>query len=257
MTPIPRKVQPTRKQKLLFMATCICDAFFDDAARAAVEVLEYLGCEVVFPKGQTCCGQPAFNAGDWKASRKVVRHTLEVFKGIEPVVAPSGSCTAMLVHGAPLEFEEEEDLSKALDLASRSWELADFIVNTLGVVRWEGRFPHKIAFHRSCHSRGSGTVEAALRLLSSIDGLELAEFGEENQCCGFGGTFSVSFPNISAAMGNLKIDHVTASRPQFLVSADMGCLLHLGGMIDKAGKQLPRLHLAQVLRDSLKNGGLL
>ncbi len=239
------------------MGTCICDAFFDDAAQASVELLEYLGCEVVFPEGQTCCGQPAFNAGDWKASRKVVRHTLEVFKGKEPVVAPSGSCTAMLVHGAPLEFEEEEDLDKVENLAERSWELADYIVNALGKTEWEGNFPHKIAFHRSCHSRGTGSVEAARQLLSSIDGLELAEFGEEDQCCGFGGTFSVSFPNISAAMGQLKIENIAATRPDFLVSGDMGCLLHLGGMIDKEGKQLPRLHLAQVLRDSLKNGGLL
>jgi len=211
------------------MATCICDAFFDDAARAAVEVLEYLGCEVVFPEGQTCCGQPAFNAGDWKASRKVVRHTLEVFNGNAAVVSPSGSCTAMLVHGVPLEFEEEADLGQALELAGRSWELADYIVNGLGVTEWKGRFPHKIAFHGSCHCRGSGSVEAALRLLSGIEGLELAEFGEEDQCCGFGGTFAVSFPNISAAMGNLKIDHVMAAQPEFLVSADMGCLLHLGG----------------------------
>ena len=252
----------TRKKpegkRLLFMATCICDAFFDDAARASVEVLEYLGCQVVFPEGQTCCGQPAFNAGDWKASRKVVRHTLEVFKGEEPVVAPSGSCTAMLAHGAPLEFEEEKDLGKVLDLADRSWELADYIVNGLGITEWKGRFPHKIAFHRSCHSRGTGSGEAAIQLFSSIDGLDLAEFGEMDQCCGFGGTFSVSFPNISAAMGRLKIEYVTAAKPDYLVSGDMGCLLHLGGMLDKEDTQpLPRLHIAQVLRDSLKNGGLL
>ncbi len=252
---IARKIPEGKK--LLFMATCICDAFFDETAKAAVETLEYLGCEVDFPEGQTCCGQPAFNGGDWKASRKVVRHTLEVFKGVAPVVAPSGSCTAMLLHGAPLEFEEEEDLGKVQDLAGRSWELADYIVNCLGITEWKGSFPHKIAFHRSCHSRGSGSVAAARQLLSSINGLELVEFGEENQCCGFGGTFSVSFPNISAAMGQLKIDHVAATQPDFLVSADMGCLLHLGGIIDKAGKNLPRLHLAQILRDSLKNGGLL
>ncbi len=249
--------QLPKDKKVLFMGTCICDAFFDDVAQASVELLEYLGCEVVFPEGQTCCGQPAFNAGDWKASRKVVRHTLEVFQGAEPVVAPSGSCAAMLIHGAPLEFEEEEDLDKTLDLAGRSWELADYIVNGLGMKEWKGCFPHKIAFHRSCHSRGSDSVEAARQLLSSIEGLELAEFGEEDQCCGFGGTFSVSFPNISAAMGQLKIENVAASRPDFLVSADMGCLLHLGGMIDKEGMPLPRLHLAQVMRDSLKNGGLL
>ena len=245
--PAPKRVQ--------LMATCLCDSFFDDAARASVEVLEHLGCEVVFPAEQTCCGQPAFNAGDWGASRKVVRHCLKVFEGDDPIVVPSGSCAAMLFHGAKLEFEGEPDEQEVAAMADRVWEFSDYIVNGLGIKEWAGQFPHKVAFHRSCHTRGTDSGEAVKTLLSSIEGLELTAFGEQEQCCGFGGTFSVSFPNISAKMGELKIEHIMSSQPDYLAAVDMGCGLHLGGIIDRGGIKLPRLHVAQILRDSLVNAG--
>ena len=248
---------PPEGKRVLLMATCLCDAFFDGVGRATVETLEHLGCRVLFPDDQTCCGQPAFNSGDWDASRRVVRHTVRVFRGVEPIVTPSGSCAAMVRHGAALEFEGLQDRASVEEMAGRTWELADFIVNGLGVDRWEGRFTHRVAFHRSCHSRGTKSGEAASRLLSSIEGLELVDFGEEEQCCGFGGTFSVGFPNTSVSMGQLKIENVLASSPDFLVSGDMGCLLHLGGLVHKDGRDLPCLHLAEVLRDALRNGNLL
>ncbi len=239
------------------LASCLCDAFFDDAARATVEVLEHLGCTVDFPEGQTCCGQPAFNAGDWPASRKVVRHTMGVFAGEAPIVVPSGSCAGMLLHGAPLEFEHEADKAEVAALSHRTWELADYIVNGLGIKQWPGKYPATVAFHRSCHSRGTNSGEAALTLLNSIDGLKVAAFGEGEQCCGFGGTFAVTFPTISKGVGDLKLDYVRAVKPDVLVSADGGCLMHLGGLAEKEGKPVRTQHLAQVLRDALKNGGLL
>jgi len=237
------------------MATCLCDAFFDDVARATVQVLEWAGCEVEFPEGQTCCGQPAFNAGDWGASRQVVRHTLAVFAGDKPVIAPSGSCAAMSFHGAPLEFEKEADLPQVKQMANRTWEAADFLVNGLGVEKIPGSFPHRVAFHRSCHSRGTCSGPAAMQLMAGIEGIEVAPFGEQEQCCGFGGAFSVSFPHISKAMGQLKVAHIAEIKPDFLVSADMGCLLHLGGIIDKEHAPIPRLHVMQVVRDALVNAG--
>lgn len=239
------------------MATCLCDSFFDDVGIATVQVLEHLKCDIVFPEGQTCCGQPAFNAGDWKASRKVVRHSARIFGGDDPVVVPSGSCAAMLFHGSLLEFEEEKDYPAIEQLARRTWELGDYIVNGLGIDKWPGRFPAKVALHRSCHTRGTRSGEAALQLLESIDGLEVVPFGEAEQCCGFGGTFAVTFPNISAAMGNLKLGHALRDNPEYLVSGDMGCLLHLGGMAEKAGKPVKTRHFIQILRDSLRNGGIL
>jgi L-lactate dehydrogenase complex protein LldE len=243
---------PITGKRVQLMATCLCDAFYDDVAAATVQVLEHLGVEVVFPEGQTCCGQPAFNGGDWTASRKVVRHTVKTFAGDEPVVVPSGSCAAMLFHGAVLEFEKEPDLPEVAALGRRAWELTDFIVNGLGITRWPGQLAAKIAFHRACHTRGTKSAEAALALLRSIEGATVVEFGEAEQCCGFGGTFSVSFPNISAGMGNLKLEHIRAAQPDLVVSPDMSCMMHIAGLAAKEGKPIKALHVAQVLRDALQ-----
>jgi Fe-S oxidoreductase len=239
------------------MTTCLCDAFYADVAQATVEVLEYLGCDIELPDGQTCCGQPAFNAGDWKSSRKVVRHTAKVFAGDKPIVVPSGSCAAMIYHGAPLEFENETDLPGIEALANRTWELSDFIVNGLGVSKIPGIFNARISVHRSCHLRGSNSAAAILTLLESIEGLSVDPLEESEQCCGFGGTFSVSFPNISKKMGTLKIEKLTAANPDIVAAADMGCMMHFGGMMDKMGNTTKRLHVAQILRDALKNAGQL
>ncbi|MCH7227288.1 (Fe-S)-binding protein [Haloferula sp. A504] len=239
-------------KKVLLMATCLCDAFYDDVAKATVEVLEHLGVEVGFPENQTCCGQPAFNSGDWKASRKVARFTADVFKGELPVIVPSGSCAAMHFHGNRLQFEDCPD--PAIDsLADRTWELIDFIVNGLGVREWPGRFekPTRIAFHRSCHLRGSNSGEAIHSLLSSIGNAEVVPFGQDEQCCGFGGTFSVTFPHISGRMGSLKLDHILDAQPDLLVSGDMSCLMHLTGLARVQGRPIDHRHAVQVLRDTL------
>ncbi len=234
------------------MATCLCDLFYADAAVATVEVLEHLGCTVEVPEDQTCCGQPAFNAGDWAASRRVARHTARVFAGDDPIVIPSGSCARMVSHGTAMLFERETDVPAPL--AARSWELCDFIVNGLSVTRWPGHLDLSLAWHRSCHSRGTAYGQAALTLLRSIAGLELVEFGEPEQCCGFGGTFAVSFPGISRAMGTLKLDAVAAAKPDALGSGDMGCLMHLDGLARKQGQPVRTYHVAQILRDALRGG---
>lgn len=244
--------RPTDK-RIQFMATCLCDAFFPDVAKAAVQVLEHVGCEIEFPQDQTCCGQPAFNAGDWAASRRVVRHTCEVFCGDKPIVVPSGSCAAMMFHGAPLEFETALDCKAIEAVGGRTWELADFLVNGLGIQRWPGRFPHRVVFHTSCHSRGTRSGTAALKLLSSLDGIELTPIDDAEQCCGFGGAFSVSFPNISTRMGQLKLDNALAGQPDVLVSADMGCLMHIGGLVSRERRAVKCLHLAEVLRSALRS----
>ncbi len=251
------RVLPGPDRRVQLMATCLCDAFYDDVARATVEVLEYLGCAVEFPEGQTCCGQPAFNGGDWPASRKVVRHAVRTFAGDVPVIVPSGSCAAMVFHGAPLEFEKENDLPEIKALANRTWELADFIVHALKVATWPGRYPARAAFHRACHTRGTNSSDAMVTLLTSIAGLTVVSVGEGEQCCGFGGTFSVSFPNISSGMGTLKLEHIRAAQSDLLVSGDMSCLMHLGGLAAREGRPVKALHVAQVLRDALKNGGLI
>lgn len=235
------------------MASCLCDAFFADVAKATVEVLEQAGCEVVFPEDQTCCGQPAFNGGDFSASREVARHTMQVFAGELPVVVPSGSCAAMHCHGNLLQFERETDLDLARDLGRRTWELCDFLVNGLGIRSWEGKLePRRVAIHHSCHTRGSGTADAMKILLGGVEGLAMTEFGQAEQCCGFGGTFSVSFPHISKEMGTVKLDQVLESNPELMVSGDMSCLMHLGGLAERENRGFPIAHVAQVLRDAAR-----
>jgi L-lactate dehydrogenase complex protein LldE len=246
-------VQRPRGKRIQLMSTCLCDTFYAEAAIATVEVLEHLGCEVEFPEAQTCCGQPAFNAGDWDSARKVVRYTRGVFSGEDPVVLPSGSCKSMLDHGAQIAFEGEADAGEQGRWSRRTWEVCDYIVNGLGIRQWPGRYPARVSLHRSCHTRGSNSYESAVQLLSSIEGLELAEVGELEQCCGFGGTFSVSFPNISTRMGDLKVSHLMAPKPDVIASLDMACMLHFGGMMDRQQVRIPRLHVAQILRDALRN----
>jgi L-lactate dehydrogenase complex protein LldE len=163
----------------------------------------------------------------------------------------------MMFHGAVLEFEKEPDRADVEALGRRTWELGDFIVNGLGITTWPGRYDAKVAFHRACHSRGTNSGTAALALLGSIEGLSVVPFGEGEQCCGFGGTFSVTFPNVSSAMGSLKLEHIRASQPDEVVSGDMSCLMHMGGLAEKEAKPIRTRHLAQVLRDALKNGGLI
>jgi len=235
------------------MATCLCDAYYDDVAQATVEILEHLGVTVEFPSGQTCCGQPAFNGGDWPASRRVVRHTVQVFEGELPVIVPSGSCAAMMYHGAPMEFEKEPDAAAVTALGDRTWELCDFIVNGLGITTWPGKLDARIALHRSCHLRGSQSGDCAERLLASIPGITILPFGEGEQCCGFGGTFCVTFPNISKGMGDLKLEHIRAVSPDLVASLDMSCLMHFGGLAAKEGNPIVARHVVQLLRDALKS----
>lgn len=242
--PVAKRVQ--------LMATCLCDAFFDDVAKATVEVLEHAGCTVEFPEGQTCCGQPAFNAGDWPSARRVLRHLASVFAGDAPIILPSGSCATMLFHSASLAFEGESDRAEIERLGNRVWELTDYIVHGLGRTEWSGSFEGRIAFHRSCHTRGTRTPEAALQLLRSIRGVQLVDFDETEQCCGFGGTFSVTLPHISGSMGRLKLGHIRAAKPDFLTSVDASCLMHLTGVAAKDGQPVTPRHVAQILRDALK-----
>jgi L-lactate dehydrogenase complex protein LldE len=232
------------------MMTCVCDAFFDDAARAAMECLERAGCDVSCPRDQTCCGQAAYTTGDWEAFRRIVRHVARVFDGDEPIVVASGSCAAAIFHEAPIAFEDQADLATIRRLASRTWELADFLVNGLGLHGWSGRLAARIAVHDSCHTRGTPTIPAVRRLLDGIDGLELLTFPDQDQCCGFGGVFSVSHPHISTAMGRQKLRHVRSVAPDFVVSADMSCLMHQQGLAQRQGLVYPVRHVAQVLRDA-------
>lgn len=247
MYPVRR---PPGNRRVMLMATCLCDAFFDDVARSAVEVLERAGCEVVFPGGQTCCGQPAFTAGDWDACRRVVRHVLAVFEGDAPVVVPSGSCAAALFHEAPMVFEGRPEEDAVRRLAQRTWELSDFLVNGLGLDRWPGRLDARIAIHPGCHNRDTPTPAAVEKLLASVEGVTVVPVTEPDACCGFGGVFSIAFPHVSSAMGRTRVAQLLEGGADLVVSPDASCLMHQRGLAERAGRAYPARHVAQALRDA-------
>ena len=245
--------QRTVSKNVQLMITCLCDAFYAEAAQAAVLVLEHAGCTVSVPDAQTCCGQPAFNAGDWKATRKVVRHTLRTFHGDQSIILPSGSCAHMVAEGYDLAFEHETDRGEALKLASRTWELCDFLVNGLGIRKWPGRLETTLTVHRSCHSRGSESHAAALTLLGSIEGVRILEFDEPEQCCGFGGTFSVAYPNTSIEMGALKLKNLLKPAPQYVGTLDLACMMHVSGIAGHRSIPLTVKHVAELLMMALES----
>lgn len=242
-----------------FMATCLCDAIFADAAKSAVEILKKFGCKVILPQNQTCCGQPAFNSGDFASARKVILHTIEAFSENDyPVIVPSGSCAAMLFDSALIAFKDQDEPTKqkVQAFAERVWELNDYLVNALGVEKIGGKLNAKVAVHQSCHTKGTGTPEAMIKLLKSIEGIEIAEFDSEG-CCGFGGTFSVVFPQLSSEMGEKKVRRITAPNPDIITAADTSCLLHQRGIAERLGIKYPAQHVCQIYAQALRNGGLL
>ncbi|MBE6413168.1 MAG: (Fe-S)-binding protein [Verrucomicrobiaceae bacterium] len=242
-----------------FMATCLCDAIFADAAKSAVEILKKFGCKVILPQNQTCCGQPAFNSGDFASARKVILHTIEAFSENDyPVIVPSGSCAAMLFDSALIAFKDQDEPTKqkVQAFAERVWELNDYLVNALGVEKIGGKLNAKVAVHQSCHTKGTGTPEAMIKLLKSIEGIEIAQFDSEG-CCGFGGTFSVVFPQLSSEMGEKKVRKITAPNPDIITAADTSCLLHQRGIAERLGIKYPAQHVCQIYAQALRNGGLL
>ena len=230
------------------LLTCLVDAFYGEVGIATVKVLEHVGCQVTFDERQTCCGQPAFNAGDWKEARKVAEHCIAVFSSRkEAIVCPSASCAAMLRDGYELLFNAQHTTQKTL-------ELAEYLVHQLGFAQWPARKPYvkKIAFHRACHGRALNLKKEAEQLLATIPGIELMNFAQTEQCCGFGGAFSATEPALSAGIGLEKLKNIQASGAAELVSGDMGCLMHLGGLIEKHGIPLKTKHYAQILAETVE-----
>jgi len=252
---------PSKNLPVYLMLTCLCDAFYPKVGLATVECLETLGYEVIFPEDQTCCGQPAFNSGDRNAARAVARHTLKVFQDAEQVLTPSGSCAAMIRWGFPQLFQDEKDQQAFQEFGSRTWELSEFLLQTPHSLPWPGRYPKKIAIHRACHLRELTPEAGPEPILRSIQDTELVDINFPEQCCGFGGTFAVTFPWISGQIGKVKLEDLTTSGAEEIVSSDMSCLMHLQGLQDKSTQEsnqpshLRFRHFSEVLQDSLRSSG--
>ena len=230
------------------MITCLGDVFFPDAGVATVRLLRRLGVEVDFPPAQTCCGQPHFNSGFHDEARKLARHTIAAFATGRPVVTPSGSCAAMV----KLEYPHllHDDLAwhgRAEDLARRTHELSDFLVNVLGVEDVGARYEARATYHMACHLRGLGLRDEPLRLLRHVRGLELLPLERADECCGFCGSFAVRYPGISGAMVGDKAAFIEKTGAEVVVATDAGCLMNIGGCLHRRGDRVRTAHLAEVL----------
>lgn len=230
--------------------TCILDTLYPEIGKSVIEVLQRTGVKIQFPAGQTCCGQPAFNAGLRHEAIPLARHTIQVFEHTQgDVVIPSGSCAAMIRHGYQELFADQPDwLERAKLLASRTYEFSEYLVDVLGISNVGARFPARIAYHGSCHLlRDLGVDRQPRTLLAAVRDAQLVELPGWDECCGFGGVFSAEFPEISSAMLERKCANIERSSADVIVSCDAGCLTHINGGLQRQGKKPIVMHLAQVL----------
>ena len=245
-----------RASSVALCITCLADVFCPEVGEATVSLLRRLGFAVDFPEGQTCCGQPAFNAGFQREAWVVARRNLTLFADYAYVVVPSGSCTAMFRVFYPELFADDPVLGEqAESLASRTYELSEFLVQVVGLERISAVFAGKVAYHASCHLlRELGVVEAPRRLIERVQGTTLVPMDLEEQCCGFGGSFAVKYPQISDAMLHKKIASLKRAGADTLVSCDAGCLLHIAGRLHRQGESIRVMHLAELLNSNHPQG---
>ena len=231
--------------------TCLTDTLFPDTGRAVVTVLERLGHQVDFPAAQACCGQMHFNTGYRREAVPMVRGMVAAFAGYDAVVSPSASCTSMIREYYPALAGEAGDaaLARAVaELVPRTWELSEYLTGVLGVTDVGAYFPHRVTYHPSCHSlRMLGVGDAPLRLLRAVRGLDLADLPDAESCCGFGGTFAVKNPDVSAAICTDKVAAIRQTGAEVVCAADNSCLMHIGGALTRQRSGVATMHLAEIL----------
>jgi L-lactate dehydrogenase complex protein LldE len=242
----------TEIKSVQLFVTCLVDQFFPDVGFAVVEILEELGLTVDFPQGQTCCGQPAFNGGFWDDARAMARHTIDILSQSDaPVVIPSGSCADMIVHHYPeILAGDPTYAAKANEVASRTYEFTQFLIDVLGVTELRARATGCLTYHASCHGlRGLGLNEQPRRLLANVAGAEQKALPGAEECCGFGGLFAVKMADISAAILERKLDNIETTGADTVVGTDVSCLMHIAGGLHRRGSKVQVKHLAEVLMD--------
>ncbi len=230
--------------------TCIIDTLYPETGEAVVRILQRAGVSVDFPKGQTCCGQPAFNAGMRPQARQMARNTIRILENTPgDIVIPSGSCAAMIKHGYKELFADDSGwLQRSQAVAARSFEFTQYLVDELGVENLMAKFPQHITYHSSCHLlRDLGIDRQPQHLLSKVEGARLIPLPKREECCGFGGLFSIEHPEISNAMLERKIENFTASGASILVSCDAGCVANISGGLHRRKSALQAVHIADIL----------
>jgi L-lactate dehydrogenase complex protein LldE len=235
--------------RVALFATCLVDALFPDAGKATVALLERLGQTVEFPLEQTCCGQMHANSGYFEP--RLVRRYVDVFESCDAVVVPSASCAGAIRHQHPMIARSggDEALARRAEaLAAKTYELSQFLVDVMHTDDVGAYFPHRVTYHPTCHSlRMLGVGDRPLRLLRNVRGIELVELRRQEECCGFGGTFSIKNPDVSAAMLADKMESVIETGAEVVCAGDRSCLMHIGGGLDRIRAGVKTLHLAEIL----------
>ncbi len=235
--------------RVALFVTCLVDLHRPTVGFAAIRLLEQAGCDVHVPRAQTCCGQPAYNAGDRDTARDLALGILDAFAGYDYVVVPSGSCGGMLAHHLPALFDDDPNLrARAQTIADRTHELVSFLTDVMAVADVPARLDAVATYHDSCSGlRELGVKQQPRRLLASVEGLELREMQEPEICCGFGGTFCVKYPEISTRMVSDKTRDIVETGADLLLAGDMGCLLNMAGRLAREGSAVQVRHVAEVL----------
>jgi L-lactate dehydrogenase complex protein LldE len=232
--------------------TCLIDQLWPAIGTSTVSVLRRAGCEVVFDERQTCCGQPAFNTGYRREARALAQRFIEIFEaaGGDAIVSPSGSCTAMVHHFHELFPDDPSWRKRAAALAERTYEFGSFLVNVLGIDDVGASFNGRITWHDACHGLRDLNLHAEpRRLLRKVQGAEFVELRNADSCCGFGGTFSVKYPEISVAILDNKINEIENARVRAVISADASCLMQIDGRLSRNGSSVRAMHLAELLAE--------
>jgi L-lactate dehydrogenase complex protein LldE len=239
----------SRRPRVGLFVTCLVDLLRPSVGFAAARLIEAAGCEVELPRAQTCCGQPAYNAGDSADAKAIALQTIAAFDGFDYIVAPSGSCAAMLkLHYAQLMAGDEEAERTARAFAERVHELIAFLCDVRGLDSVPGNFTGRVSVHDSCSGlRELGLKQQPRELLAKVDGIEIVELTDAEACCGFGGLFSVKYPDISNAIACKKTASIAAADPALIVSGDLGCLINIAGTLSRQGSGVACRHIAEVL----------
>ncbi|MDQ1411739.1 MAG: L-lactate dehydrogenase complex protein LldE [Acidimicrobiaceae bacterium] len=237
--------------RVALFVTCLGDTLYPSVGQATVRLLERLGHEVVFPKGQTCCGQMHINTGYQNDALRLVRHHVEVFSSYDLIVAPSGSCVGSIRHQHAMVARRagQEQLAAAAEIvAGHTYELSEFLVDVLGVEDVGASYPHRVTYHPTCHSlRMLDVDDKPLRLLRHVRGIDLVELPNAEQCCGFGGTFALKNADTSTAMLADKMRDVLATGAEVCTAGDASCLMHIGGGLSRLRAGVGTIHLAEIL----------
>lgn len=234
--------------KAYFFGTCLGGVAYSKALISSIKLLQHFGVEVIYKKDQTCCGQPSYNSGYYDETRKVALKNLELFSEPYPIILPSGSCAGMMMHDYHHLFEGTNQENRVKEFSDRVFDLSDFLVENLGIVLEDQGNPTQVTWHSNCHAlRIARCVDSSKKLLRMLKNVTLIELEKEEECCGFGGTFSVKEPEVSQAMVERKVKDIMSKDVEYIISGDGGCLLNISGALQKINAPVKPMHLYEFL----------